>query len=1041
MAERLAVIEPARGYFLSQRRGPLVAITPGSPDRLAADASTFLPPGSVEVFPAWEMLPFEHVSPAPDVVGRRLRTLWRMKTGTARLIVTSVRGAIQKVGDVADPIELRKGAEVEDLVERLVEWGYERTYQVETHGEVAVRGGIVDIWPAGGAPLRIERFGDEIEQVRRFSVADQRSTREVRSALVFPCREVRRGEFNTGIEARLPWIDPEPPAFIDLVESEIVLCDPKAAFDRSELLKAEEEKLAEALADTWEWETGGGRRLYSGELRADLELLPAPEGPETEVVKVRSFGKGDIPGEARRLASENWRVIITARSPDRIVEALAGDGVAATAGLGKGRGVWVVASEHERGFLLPDEKVAVLSTGQRTRRRATRRHGDFWADLTPGDHVVHYQHGIGRFAGMVTRTMGGVERDYLMVEYAGEDKLYVPTDQLDSIRRYSGGEKPRLSRLGGTDWEKTTRRARREAALVAERLVELYRDRITVEGHAFGADTPWQREMEAAFEHSLTPDQSRALREIKADMESVQPMDRLLCGDVGYGKTEVALRAAFKVVQDGLQVAVLVPTTLLAQQHYATFSDRFAPYPVNVAMLSRFLTDREARGVVEGVKAGTVDVVIGTHRLLQADMSIPKLGLLVIDEEQRFGVSHKEALKELRRNVDVLTLSATPIPRTLEMTLSGIRDMSTIATPPESRHPVITYVGEYDEDAVSASIRRELLRDGQVFYVHNRVRSIEKALAHVRDLVPTARVAAAHGQMSENQLESTMLSFYSGEIDVLVTTTIVESGLDIHSVNTLIVERADMLGLAQLYQLRGRVGRGRDRAYAYLFYPERRQLSEEAYERLKTIGEHTDLGSGFAIARRDLEIRGAGNILGEAQSGHIAAVGIDLYMQLVSEAVNERRGRPTPVRTPVRIELPVNAHIPDDYIGQESLRLEAYRRLAAADSADEIADVRAEWEDRFGPVPREAELLFDVARARAECARLGISEAVYVRGHIRLSPVELKASQQVRLERVAPKAVYKAEIGQVLIPSKGDAKTLLDLLNRLFEARDKVKSP
>jgi transcription-repair coupling factor (superfamily II helicase) len=632
--------------------------------------------------------------------------------------------------------------------------------------------------------------------------------------------------------------------------------------------------------------------------------------------------------------------------------------------------------------------------------------------------------------------MAGIERDYLVIAYAGEDRLYVPVDQLAAVRRYTGGEVPRISRMGGRDWSEQKGKVRKAVAAIAQQVVELHRMRASATGHSYDPDTPWQREMEGAFPFEETIDQMQAIVDVKADMESEQPMDRLVFGDVGYGKTEVAIRAAFKAVQAGKQVAVLVPTTLLAQQHHQTFSDRFEDYPVRVEALSRFLTTKQQKAVVSGLGTGEVDVVIGTHRLLSEDIRFKSLGLLVIDEEQRFGVSAKDAIKRLKVGVDVLTLTATPIPRTLEMALTGIREVSHIRTPPEDRHPILTYVGPYDEQAVSAAIRRELLREGQVFYVHNRVQSIDRAVARLRELVPDASYVVAHGQMSEGQLEQVMIDFWNGEHDVMVATTIIESGLDLPKVNTLIVERADLLGLAQLYQLRGRVGRSDQRAYAYLFHPIDQTLTEDAHRRLEAIGEATDLGSGFQLALRDLEIRGAGSILGEVQSGHIAAVGFDLYAEMVAEAVLELEGREQvgPAQPEIRIDLPVDAHLPESYVPEQELRLEAYRRLATTTTQDAVDDVAAEWVDRFGPLPPAAEALVTLARLRVEALRVGLEEMVQLRHEIKMGPVDLKPSQEVRLKRLQPRSVLQAADGVIFIPAPRDlVPGLIDFLREMWE--------
>jgi transcription-repair coupling factor (superfamily II helicase) len=708
--------------------------------------------------------------------------------------------------------------------------------------------------------------------------------------------------------------------------------------------------------------------------------------------------------------------------------------------------VTVVRGTLEEGFLIPGLGLAVLTetditgarggTGSREMSKVPvrRRNAVDPLALRAGDHVVHEQHGIGRFLQMVERTVGDSTREYLLVEYAPSkrghpgDRLYIPTDQLDQLTRYVGGELPTLNKLGGSDWAKTKGRARKAVKEIAAELVQLYAARQSSPGHAFGPDTPWQAELEDAFPYTETIDQLAAINEVKADMRSGVPMDRVVCGDVGYGKTEIAVRAAFKAVQDGKQVAVLVPTTLLAQQHLQTFADRMHSFPVTVRGLSRFTHPGDVSETLRGLADGSVDIVIGTHRLLQPSVRWKDLGLVVVDEEQRFGVEHKEHIKALRTAVDVLTMSATPIPRTLEMSLAGIREMSTILTPPEERHPVLTYVGAYDDKQVGAAIRRELLRDGQVFYVHNRVASIEKAARRIRELVPEARVAVAHGQMNEDQLERTVAGFWHREHDVLVCTTIVETGLDISNANTLIVERGDLLGLAQLHQLRGRVGRARERGYAYFLYPPETPLTETAHDRLSTIAQHTELGAGMAVAMKDLEIRGAGNILGGEQSGHIAGVGFDLYIRLVGEAVEAFRsaagasradGVPEP--TPVRVELPVDAHLPHDYIPGERLRLEAYRKIAEAVDADGLAAIIDELRDRYGALPPPVVTLLDVARFRLVCRAHGVAEVTLQGSKLRFAPVTLRDSQVVRLARLYPQAAYRSA-GQTLTvprPSEG----------------------
>jgi transcription-repair coupling factor (superfamily II helicase) len=778
-------------------------------------------------------------------------------------------------------------------------------------------------------------------------------------------------------------------------------------------------------------------------------MTVTPDGPDVATVAATGWNPvvGDGEGlirQLRHLLDEGYRIVVAAE----------GEGSALRLGdllRDQGLDFPVEVGALDRGCVLTGTKLAILAEGDLTGRRRAHRAprprkrdtAGFFDDLKTGDYVVHHQHGVARYGGMVKRAIGGVERDYLLLEYRGADKLYVPSDQIDAVRHYTGGDSPSLSKLGGGDWNKTKARVKSEVDAVAQELVVLYQKRLHSQGHAFPIDTPWQREMEENFLYRETPDQQKAIDDVKADMEAEIPMDRLVCGDVGFGKTEVALRAAFKAVQDGKQVAVLVPTTLLATQHFQTFSDRFAPFPIRVEVMSRFLTPGQLKRVAESLRQGEVDVVIGTHRLLSQDIAFKDLGLLVVDEEQRFGVSHKEQIKQFTTDVDVLTLSATPIPRTLEMSLTGIRDLTLLNTPPAERQPILTYVGEYDERAVAESVRRELLREGQVFFVHNRVKDIEHAAARLRELVPEARVAVAHGQMDEGTLERVVLDFWEGQFDVLVCTTIIESGIDMPTVNTLVVDRADRLGLGQLHQLRGRVGRSGQRAYAYLFHPQDVSLTEEAYERLKTIGEATELGSGFRIAMRDLEIRGAGSLLGTGQSGHIAAVGYDLYVSMVHEAVQELKGEPLREPAEVKLDLPLDANLSADYVPKEALRLEAYRRLAEVTSSAEVDDIRAEWEDRYGPVPEAAARLLDVAHLRAEAHRLGVREINVTKGPAfggpawtaRVSPLQLKTSQTIRLARLFKGSVFKEDQGQVIFPiakTPDLAGTIVTLLRTLI---------
>ncbi len=1143
----LAVPEAASAFVLAgvcalSERRPVLVVTPtlSDADRLSHDLKAFLGDEEVELFPPWDTLPFERVSPEIATMGQRLRLLWRLglipskettgKPDPPTVVIAPVRALLQRLGplgDAAAPVTISAHDRVDqaELVSRLVALGYRREYQVEHRGEVAVRGGIVDVFGStSDMPVRIDLFGDEVDRLTVFDPGDQRSVSELESAELHGCRELLptdpvreraralvsrepwgrsqwerlgEGQLFDGMESWTAWLVDSEDVLPDRIEptGRVVLVDPRRMRDRAHELNEEEAALADALAVTWGLSEPGGDegkeknsfpRLHVGYERLlercpapVLHMLPAAEGPGTPAVDARGWEPllGDRAAWARRLgelSSGGWSVTVCAESAgsaSRLTSVLAEEGLSVTL-LDEGgtsgpaqdlaaRGIRVVVTPLERGFLLNSAKVAVLAesdlTGRRLAHRAVRARArpteGFFDDLAPGDYVVHRQHGVARYTGMVTRTVNGASRDYLLLEYRGDDRLYLPSDQIEALTPYSGGEAPSLNRLGGSEWQRTRAKARAAVNEIAVELVELYRRRLQVRGHTFAADTPWQREMEDSFGFVETTDQLRAVEEVKTDMESPTPMDRLVCGDVGFGKTEVAVRAAFKAVQDGKQAAILVPTTLLAQQHAQTFAERYSGFPVRVEMLSRFLSPSQAREVVAGLAAGSVDVVVGTHRLLGGDVRFKNLGLLVVDEEQRFGVSHKEAIKAISDGVDVLTLTANPIPRTLEMALTGIRDLSLINTPPAARQPILTYVGEFEEQAVVEAIRRELLREGQVFFVHNWIQNIEAVAARLRVLVPEARVAVAHGQMDEGSLEQVVLDFWDKRHDVLVCTTIIESGIDMPTVNTLVVDRADRLGLGQLHQLRGRVGRAGQRAYAYLLHPRDRVLSEAAYERLRTIGEQTELGSGFKIAMRDLEIRGAGNLLGRDQSGHIAAVGYDLYVQMVAEAVAQMKGEPVRRQVEVTIDVPSDAHLPSDYVAREDLRLEAYRRLASVSEESEVEDVRSEWMDRFGPLPAPAEGLLSVGTLRVECLRTGVREVSALPARAgqapsrggrpgaggraliaRLSPLVLPASAKVRLRRLWPEAVLKEDARQLVVPlaaGEDPVEALTELLREL----------
>ncbi len=1024
---------------------------------LAAAAEAFLGAHRVLRFPAWESLPYEGISPAPIVAGERARAAHVLRGAAGPLVVVApVLAAIQGLSPELgshQPLLLAAGQTIapDDLAEQLATLGYQRADVVEHRGEFAVRGGIVDVFPSTTRrPVRVDFFGDEVESLREFSPATQLSTGAQRNAQVHPCRELLptpetrrlaqealprfRGHYRSmlervgqglsfeGMEQAIPLIHDRLPFLADLLPAAawVVVAAGRRTADRARRIVDE----AEALAEASGWP---GRRILQSldaalgaRPRVDLSEFAEPSLPD---LGLRTWDQPTrLDSLVERLAAmhrDGARVVVFAEgrgSLERAVEVLAPKGLPAG-------GIRAAVAEVPEGFWFePDPggapALAVITEedlfGRRrhTREapRLSRRRSEAVAvELTPGDLAVHTVHGVGRYVGMVRREVAGAERDYLLLEYAGGDRLYVPSEQVGVVAKYVGGEAPRLHRLGSSDWVKAKGRVRRAVRDMAGDLVRLYSVRMSSPGHAFGLDTPWQAELEQAFPYEETRDQLAAVDEVKRDMESGQPMDRLVCGDVGYGKTEIAVRAAFKAVMDGRQVAVLVPTTLLAEQHQVTFGERYAPFPVTVKMLSRFVPPREQVATLKEAAEGKVDVLVGTHRLLSDDVKFKDLGLLVVDEEQRFGVTHKERLKRLRTSVDVLTMTATPIPRTLEMALAGIREMSVVDTPPEDRQPVLTYVGPFDEEMALAAVRRELLRGGQVFWVHNRVQTIGRRAEELRRaLGEEARIVVAHGRMDEERLEKVMLEFWDRAADVLVCTTIIESGLDVPSANTLVVERADRLGLAQLYQLRGRVGRSRERAFAYFFFPPQSALTDEAHERLAAISRFTALGSGFAIAMRDLEIRGAGNLLGAEQHGHIAAVGFDTYLKLLHEELQELKGQPIEPEREVRIDLPVKAFIPPEWVGQEALRLELYRRIATARDREELATVRAEAEDRFGGLPSPVAALFAVGELRLACLGSGVEEiaTIRTRTQVRVRPLEEAAG----LETAAalPEAAYHA---------------------------------
>uniref|UniRef100_UPI004047F53D transcription-repair coupling factor n=1 Tax=Aquiluna sp. TaxID=2053504 RepID=UPI004047F53D len=959
----------ALAQFIKQSKQPVAVIVASGNHaaKLSESLSELVPKLELIEFPSWETLPHERLSPAAETVGKRLKALHRMleiQNGVDHpvALLISIRAALQPVmGGLEDhpPFTLTRGNDylLPELSLKLIELAYERVDMVSRRGEFAIRGGILDVFPTTAShALRLEFFGDQLEDIREFNVSDQRSiASQLDSVDLYAARELiitpsvsqrareMAGEFPglnemlskigegipvSGMESLAPLLGVKLGPITDyLKKTAVVVLEPERIMARAQSLVDTNEEFLHAAWDAAiegatapiDFSKGG---FYEPEtffdlIRKDHSIIEIDSLQKADAV---DLGLRQIPSFTRESPAVGWlqdqqsqgmRIVIVARghgTAERIVEILSGEQlpVVLTEVLGDpaSEHITCVVGNLDSGFVMQDQKLIVLSETEffgvsgayasPKERKLARRRGQQVDPLAlkAGDYVVHEIHGIGRFKELIQRQNRNQVREYLLIEYAPPkrgypaDTLFVPTDQLDFLSRYVGAEAPVLSKMGGTDWARAKGNARKAVRKIAIDLVKLYSARMKSKGYAFGPDTNWQKELEEAFIHQETPDQMTTIDEVKRDMEKQIPMDRLLAGDVGYGKTEVAVRAAFKAIQDGKQVAMLVPTTLLVRQHAETFAERYSGFPIKIAALSRFQSAKESRQVLADLESGALDLVIGTHRLLSQGVKFRDLGLVIIDEEQRFGVEHKEKLKELKTNVDVLAMSATPIPRTLEMAVTGIREMSTLATPPEERHPILTYIGGYSEKQVAAAIRRELIREGQVFFVHNRVATIEKTAADIAKLVPEARVAIAHGQMAEAQLEQVVVDFWERKFDVLVSTTIIETGIDIPNANTLIVDRAENFGLSQLHQIRGRVGRSKERAYAYFFYDPSKPLTETAHDRLATIATNNELGSGMQVAMKDLEIRGAGNLLGGEQSGHIAGVGFDLYLRMIAEAVN-----------------------------------------------------------------------------------------------------------------------------------------------------------
>ena len=1099
----------------------LVVVSTG---REAEDLADFLklvePEAEVLEFVSWETLPHERLSPSAETVGKRLKVLHRLNQLQKQpashpvFVIASVRAALQPVFlGLADypPLHLVTGKDylLPELSLKLVEIAYQRVDMVTKRGEFAVRGGILDIFPTTAAhAVRLEFFGDELEEMREFSVADQRSLETKPSELtLYPAREIiitpdvasrarqMQHEFPNlttmlakiaegipvdGMESLAPALVDKLGQITDYLADDayVALLSPEKSMARAanlietneEFLHAAWDAAIEGAKAPIDLSSGGFRTLHDFTVNIGERSLVSISQFLVDEEKQLNLHLLEVPN-FKGLAveptdyifdqlSQGMQVVVAAPAHGtalRITEILAANHIANELALEipetitevanqASNKVLVIQAPIRKGFVSDEAKLILLtdsdffgrSSGyvpvKKPRLAAKRGHAVDPLALKAGDYVVHEIHGIGRFVEMVQRQMGVGSakntREYLVIEYAPSkrglkgDVLYVPTDQLDFLTKYVGGEAPVLSKMGGSDWSRVKGNARKAVRKIAIDLVKLYSLRMNAKGHAFLPDTAWQREMEDSFTFVETPDQLNTVEEIKRDMEKPIPMDRLVAGDVGYGKTEIAIRAAFKAVQDGKQVAILVPTTLLVRQHVETFIERFAGFPVNVRALSRFQSAKETKETIAALATGEVDVVIGTHRLLSSGVKFRDLGLIIIDEEQRFGVEHKEKLKDIKTNVDVLSMSATPIPRTLEMAITGIREMSTLATPPEERHPILTYVGPYNDKQVAAAIHRELIREGQVFFVHNRVESIDKVASQLGELVPEARIAVAHGQMNEGQLEQVVIDFWERRYDVLVATTIIEAGIDIPNANTLIVDRAENFGLSQLHQIRGRVGRSRERAYAYFFHSPDKPLSPFALDRLATIAANNELGSGMQVALKDLEIRGAGNLLGGEQSGHIAGVGFDLYLRMIGEAVDEFKGIKHESPAELKLEIPMDAHIPIEYVDSERLRLEAYHKLSAASgelgTREQLEKILAELEDRYGKAPQSVKNLIDVTELRQQCNRLNLKDVMLIGNQVKISPVDLDEAKQIRLSHQYPGLRYLATAKQLTLPAPKD---------------------
>ncbi len=1054
---------------------------------LAADLRAWLHPRPVRLYPSRGVAYESHLAPPPHLVGLRVAALDALLDEAhgahgAPVVVVSAVALSEKVPDPAlrpHSFKLRVGEllDLDECMAELVAAGYERVDQVEDRGQFAARGGLLDIYPATeDRAVRVDLFDIEIESLRWFSTFTQRSLGDTQEVEIAPAAELAAEHRELAEMAALGSEEDRPDiaellpverfgAFLDLTPAAAVLI-------------AAEEEIAPALADHWQdvcaaFHDADAHHLYVApeaisaalDTRAHVRLSsydsdqPLQFRAQAPDLAARSLKEAEP--ELEKLVRSGYRTVVT--WPQR------SEGERAAYNLARVRSSWLGEGETgarapvenplrfahvnlRDGFIAAGLKLAVLPEHRLFRRRrqerapgrdfGARRRGALrsFADLRTGDIVVHEDHGIARFAGFETKTVAGVTRDYLYLEYQGDDRVFVPSDQLAKISRYvgAGGAHPPLSKLGGKAWDRLKARARRAAQELAGELLNLYAERRRRTGLSFPPDSDWMRQFEAAFPYNETPDQAEAIELVKADMESERPMDRLICGDVGFGKTEVALRAAFKTADAGKQVLMLVPTTILAQQHYGTFAERLKDYPFTIAHVSRFRSAAQQKEAVAGFESGAVDILVGTHRVLSRDVRAKDLGLIIVDEEQRFGVKQKELLRQLKLRVDVLSMSATPIPRTLQMSLAGLRDISVINTPPEGRRPIKTYVGEYDEEVVKQALLREHARKGQAFFLHNRVETIDETAERLRGLCPGMRFEVAHGQMDEHELEARMMTFLRGEADVLVCTSIIESGIDIPQANTLIVDRADIFGLSQLYQIRGRVGRSRERAYAYLLYASAAALTVEASHRLAALSDYTELGAGFKIAMRDLELRGAGNLLGDEQSGHVAALGFELYMQMLDEAVAAAEladgGEHVEMAEPVRLDVNVDAYVPADYIPYEQAKIDVHRRIAGAVDVADLELLREELADRFGDLPQPMSNLIDLQRARIKLGQAGATAVSFRGGRLAVTPIELDSVRAKKLRAQIPGVLYEAGKSQLSVRVPDDPEERFPAVVRAADA-------